>query len=45
MIFYGIADGVSDRIEDWYLSREKAEATLARILRDGDAPVDSPRGH
>ena len=34
MILYGIADIVSDDIEDWYLSREEAEATLTSILRD-----------
>ena len=34
MILYGIADAVSDGIEDWYLSRDDAEATLASILRD-----------
>ncbi len=34
MILYGIASARSDDIEDWYLSRDEAEATLASILRD-----------
>jgi hypothetical protein len=31
---YGIASALSDDIEDWYLSRDEAKATLAGILRD-----------
>jgi hypothetical protein len=34
MILYGIASAVSDHIEDWYLSRDEAETTLASIFRD-----------
>jgi hypothetical protein len=34
LILYGIASASSDDIEDWYLNREEAEATLASILRD-----------
>jgi hypothetical protein len=34
VILYGIADALSKDIEDWYASREEAEATLAGILRD-----------
>src|SRR6266568_1155903 len=34
MILYGIASALSDDIEDWYPSREEAEATVAGILRD-----------
>jgi hypothetical protein len=31
---YGIASAISEDISDWYPSRDEAEATLARILRD-----------
>jgi hypothetical protein len=34
MILYGIASARSDDIEDWYLTRDDAEATLASIRRD-----------
>jgi hypothetical protein len=34
MILYGIASALSADIEDWFLSRGEAEATLAGILRD-----------
>jgi hypothetical protein len=36
MILYGIASNRSGDIEDWYPTREEAEATLASIL--GDEP-------
>jgi hypothetical protein len=36
MTLYGIASNRSGDIEDWYPSREEAEAMLARIL--GDEP-------
>ncbi len=34
VILYGTASALSDDIEDWYRSRDQAEATLAGILRD-----------
>jgi hypothetical protein len=34
MFLYGIASALSGDVEDWYLSREEAEAVLAGILRD-----------
>ena len=34
MIFYGIASNLSGDIDDFYASREEAEATLAQILAD-----------
>jgi hypothetical protein len=34
MVLYGIASALSDDIEDWYVSREEAERTLAGILQD-----------
>jgi hypothetical protein len=33
-ILYGIASARSEDIEDWYPTRDEAEATLAAILRD-----------
>jgi hypothetical protein len=33
VVFYGIASALSDDIEGWYLTREAAESTLAKILR------------
>ena len=33
-VLYGIASALSEDLEDCYRTREKAEATLARILRD-----------
>ncbi len=35
-ILYGIASAVSDDIEDWYPSRDEAEAVVASIF--GDEP-------
>jgi hypothetical protein len=34
VILYGIASGIAGDIEDWYPTRDEAEATLAAILRD-----------
>jgi hypothetical protein len=34
LILYGIASNRSGDIEDWYPTREEADATLAAILRD-----------
>jgi hypothetical protein len=34
MILYGIASAVARDIEDWYRSRDVAEAVLAQVLRD-----------
>ena len=34
MSLYGIASALSEDIEDWYLSRDEPETTLAGILRD-----------
>jgi hypothetical protein len=34
VILYGIADSFTGDIEDWYSSREEAEAVLRGILRD-----------
>jgi len=34
VVLYGIATALSGDIEDWYLSRDEAEATLAAVLRD-----------
>jgi hypothetical protein len=34
VILYGIASAVSDDIQDWYLSRKEADATLTATLRD-----------
>jgi hypothetical protein len=34
VILYGIASAISGDAEDFYLSREEAEAVLAAILRD-----------
>jgi hypothetical protein len=34
MTLYGIASAVAGDIEEWYPTREQAEATLAAILRD-----------
>jgi hypothetical protein len=34
VILYGIASNRSGDIEDWYPTREEAEATLRSILRD-----------
>jgi hypothetical protein len=36
VILYGIASNVSGDIEDWYPTRDEAEAVLAQIL--GDEP-------
>jgi hypothetical protein len=36
MILYGIASATSGDVEDFYASREEAEAMVARIL--GDEP-------
>jgi hypothetical protein len=37
MGLYGIASGVSGDVENWCLTRQEAEATLAAILRDEPA--------
>ncbi len=34
MILYGIASAIAGDIEDWYASREEADAVLGAILRD-----------
>jgi hypothetical protein len=34
MILYGVASAISGDAQDFYNSREEAEATLAAILRD-----------
>jgi hypothetical protein len=34
LTLYGIASAISGDMEDWYMSREEAEATLAAILLD-----------
>jgi hypothetical protein len=34
VILYGIASALSNDVHDWYLTREEAEATLVRVIRD-----------